>query len=157
MKIKTKLYLSILIIAALLIPTAIAYAASPQSASHFRLRADAGWVDSGIDLEAGQQTTITAHGRAITARINIYDSSSSSGPDGQVNICPNYEGAPPCAMDFAPYGALVGKIGMNGEPFYIGSSLTFTPTESGDLYLAVNDLLPFYEDNYGNYMVFFNK
>jgi len=157
MKIKTKLCLSILIIAALLIPTSMAYATSPQSASHFRLQANAGWVDSGVDVEANQQLTITAYGRAITAPINVYDSSTVSGPEGQINICPNYEGAPSCAMENAPYGALVGKIGVDGDPFYIGSYLIFTPTETGDLYLAVNDLLPYYADNYGNYTIFFKK
>jgi hypothetical protein len=59
-------------------------------------------------------------------------------------------------MEYAPYGALVGKIGANGTPFLIGSSLTYTPGSSDELYLAVNDLLPYYADNYGNYMVFFS-
>jgi hypothetical protein len=60
-------------------------------------------------------------------------------------------------MDGAPYGALVGKIGEDGEPFLIGSNYTFTATTSGDLYLAVNDLLPYYDDNSGNYMVFIDQ
>jgi hypothetical protein len=52
---------------------------------------------------------------------------------------------------------LVGKIGEDGEPFLIGSNYTFTATTSGDLYLAVNDLLPYYDDNSGNYMVFIDQ
>lgn len=156
MKIKARFYVSVILIAALFVPTLIAVAAPSQGSDHFRLRADAGWVDSGFFVEAGQELTLTAHGQAITAPINVFDSGSVSGPDGQLAICPNYEGSPECAMNNAPFGALVGKIGADGTPFYIGSNLTFVADSSGNLYLAVNDLLPFYDDNHGNYMVFFN-
>lgn len=156
MKTKSRFYLSVLLIIALIVPTWIVYAAPSSDDSHFRLPANAGWVDSGFALQAGQQLTITAFGQAITAPINVFGPGSVSGPDGQLSICPNFAGAPACAMDHAPYGALVGKIGANGTPFLIGSSFTFSPGSSGDLYLAVNDLLPYYADNYGNYMVFFN-
>lgn len=153
----TRIYLSALLIAAFLTPTSIVYAAQTQEATHFRLSADSGWVDSGFFVEAGQELTISAHGQVLTARINIFGPGSVSGPNGQDAVCPNYEGAPPCAMENAPYGALVGKIGEDGEPFLIGSHYTFTAMTSDYLYLAVNDLLPYYEDNHGNYMVFFNQ
>jgi hypothetical protein len=156
MKTKSRFCLSILLMAAIFVSTRIAFAAPSTAAVNFRLQADAGWVDSGFVLESGQQVTITAYGQAITAPINFFGPASVSGPDGQSHICPNYDGAPPCAMDDAPYGALVGKIGSDGTPFLIGSSSTFTADSSGSLYLAVNDLLPYYADNYGNYMVFFN-
>jgi hypothetical protein len=156
MKTKSRFFLSILLITALFVTTRVAFAASSSGAVNFRLPAGAGWVDSGFVLEAGQQVTITAYGQAITAPINVFGPASVSGPDGQSHICPNYDGAPPCAMDYAPYGALVGKIGSDGTPFLIGSNSTFTAGSSGSLYLAVNDLLPYYADNYGNYMIFFN-
>lgn len=153
---KSRLWFSILLISVLILPATLVSAA-PASVDHFRLAAGAGWVDSGFSVETGQELTVTAYGQVVTARINVFDSGSVSGPDGQVSICPNYDGAPPCAMDFAPYGALVGKIGADGTPFLIGSNYTYTADSSGDLYLAVNDLLIYYGDNYGNYMVFFNK
>lgn len=58
-------------------------------------------------------------------------------------------------MNHAPYGALVGRIGLEGEPFIIGSNFTFTPTESGDLYLTDNDNLDFYSDNNGHFYIIF--
>lgn len=137
-----------------------AFAAQPVQAAtqtHFRLEANAGWVDSGFFAVAGQQLAITAFGQAITARVNIFGPGTVMGPDGSLAICPNYEGAPACAMDGAPYGALVGKIGADGTPFLIGSNYSFIADTSGDLYLAVNDLLPYYSDNYGNYMVSFSS
>jgi hypothetical protein len=156
MIIKSRFYLSILLITYLLVPTLIVSAAPASDFGHFRLPADAGWVDSGVTLQAGEQITLTAYGQAITAPINVFSAGTVSGPDGQWSICPNYVNAPACALDNAPYGALVGKIGINGTPFLIGSNYTFTPVSSDELYLAVNDLLPYYTDNYGNYMVFFN-
>jgi len=155
-KMKTRIYFSILLIAALLAPASIAVAAPSADSTHFRLEANAGWIDSGYFVEAGGQLRITAYGQAVTAPINVFGSGSVSGPDGQGNICPNYDGAPPCAMENAPYGALVGKIGADGTPFLIGSNFTLTADTAGDFYLAVNDLLPYYSDNYGNYIVFFN-
>jgi hypothetical protein len=156
---KTRISLSLLLIAALFIPTVIALAAPSQGITNFRLPANAAWVNSGFSVQAGQQVTITAYGEAITAPINVFGHGSVSDPDGQVwNLgCGQYDGAPPpCAMNDAPYGALVGKIGPSGEPFLIGDSSSFTSSTSGDLYLAVNDNLVFYSDNYGNFMVFFN-
>src|SRR5512147_2628449 len=105
MKIRTSMFVSVLFIAALFMPTSVAFATPLQNADHFRLPADAEWADSGFFVEAGQQLTITAYGQAVTARINIFGAGSVSGPDGQVAICPNFDDPPPCAMENTPYGA----------------------------------------------------
>jgi hypothetical protein len=123
----------------------------------FILQADAGWVDSGFAVTADEPVSVTASGNSLTADLLQYPG-AISGPDGQDwNLgCGQYEGAPPpCAMNDAPYGALVGRIGEDGEPFLIGSDLTFTPATSGDLYLAVNDNIGYYDDNSGSYRIFF--
>jgi hypothetical protein len=144
-----------MVVAGALLASSLLTGTARAMTTHFLLRADAAWADSGVNAVAGHRMTITAYGDVVTARINIFGPASHSSPNGQVYICPNFDGAPPCAMDGAPYGALVGKVGAEGVPFLIGSDFTFTPVTSGDLYLAVNDLLPYYDDNYGNYMVFF--
>lgn len=157
---KTRISLTILLIAALVVPTSVAFAAPPHAVANFRLPANAGWVNSGFSVQADQQVTFTAHGMSITAPIKDFGVGTVSDPDGQIwNLgCGQYDGAPPpCAMNDAPYGALVGKIGPSGEPFLIGDSSSYTSSTSGDLYLAVNDNLIYYSDNYGNYMVFFDK
>mgnify|MGYP001562262920 CR=1 FL=1 len=37
------------------------------------------------------------------------------------------------------FGCLIGKIGENGSPFYVGTNLTITSESNGDLYLGIND------------------
>jgi hypothetical protein len=36
-------------------------------------------------------------------------------------------------------GALIGRVGTNGEPFAIGSGVTIAMPESGQLFLGIND------------------
>jgi hypothetical protein len=118
---------------------------------HVRLPADAGWTAGGIVVSAGVPINITATGQAITAPLKDYPD-ARSGPDGQITNCWDS-----CALDGAPYGALIGRIGLHGEPFVIGSSLVLNPASGGMLYLAVNDNDIYYGDNHGNYIVFFGQ
>jgi hypothetical protein len=117
------------------------------------LQAYVEWADSGIYLNAGDTITIQAYGEATTADL-IVSPGSISGPDGQDGTCPGPGNMADCALNDAPYGALVGKIGEDGSPFLIGSHLTLEVEFSGDLYLAVNDNLGFYEDNEGEYLIY---
>jgi hypothetical protein len=124
-----------------------------------RVPADVEWVSTGIFVEEGQTIYLVTHGLVITGTPNIYKG-SKSGPDGQVwNLgCGQYEGAPPpCAMNDAPYGALVGRVGPFGEPFLIGGASSFVAPASGNLYLTVNDNLGFYSDNLSGFTVLFGK
>ncbi len=153
-----KLLLAVAITALMTIaPLGSSLAQPAHDPVHVLLPANAGWVDSGFAVEAGQPVAIWANGMTVTARINIWGTQSLSGPDGQIQDCPNFVGAPECAMDGAPFGALVGKIGPDGAPFLVGSGSSFTASAGGELYLAVNDYLIYYSDNYGNYMVFISN
>ncbi len=114
--------------------------------------ADAGWVETGVIVSTGQSVDIVSVGVALTANRSQYFG-SISGPAGQPYFCvPNPE---PCALNGAPFGALVGKVGTGGEPFLIGASSSINAPASGMLYLAVNDYLPYYSDNKGGYLVRF--
>jgi PKD repeat protein len=103
------------------------------------------WQGTGVNLTAGQAVTLTAGGgqtwinggQAWTAAGNVAD------PVPGVN-------AP---MPGAPRMALVGRIGPSGAPFLIGPSLQFTPTASGQLYLAPNDDWYMLWDNSGSLSV----
>lgn len=49
-----------------------------------------------------------------------------------------------------PFGAVVGKIGADGKPFFVGSDYSFNAGNK-HVYLAINDSI--YSDNTGNYIV----
>lgn len=125
------------------------------AATPIRVPANVEWVSTGIWLESGQTVYLSAQGLAITGPINQYFG-SRSGPAGQIwNLgCGQYEGAPPpCALNDAPYGALVGRVGPDGQPFLIGDASAFISPASGNLYMAVNDNLSFYNDNLSGFTV----
>ncbi len=112
--------------------------------------ADAGWVETGVTVSADQSVNIVSVGVALTANRSQFFG-AISGPAGQPYPCE----PDPCALNGGPFGALVGKVGPEGEPFYIGASTGFTPQATGMLYLAVNDFLDYYNDNQGGYLVLF--
>jgi hypothetical protein len=120
------------------------------------VHADAGWTNTGIVVTAG--TSVTADGQAITiSPVNPIVGRPSqweghSGPDGQPFTCSSFtdaNGAHPCLLDGAPYGALVGMVG--DQVFVIGSQGTVAA--AGVLYLGVNDNQGFFFDNRGGYAV----
>jgi hypothetical protein len=146
--------------AVLAIIVSVTVAAVPRvqaATSPVRVPADAEWVNSGILVEADQTIYLETQGVAITAPLRSYRG-AISGPDGQWwnEDCGDYVGAPPpCAMDYAPYGALVGRVDPDGSPFLIGGESSFTPPASGTLYLAVNDNENYYMDNLAGFTVLF--
>lgn len=153
MRTHTRLFIAIFIVLVILGTAAI----TPTTAKpmpHFMVPGEAGWFDTGLVFTAGDSVSITAHGQAMTGALVDYPDAHSD-PDGQVHICSIYNNPfTDCAMEGAPYGALVGKFGAGGTPFLVGSSYSGIAGESGELFLAVNDNLPYYEDNFGGFIVF---
>jgi hypothetical protein len=128
--------------------------ASAAPGAHVRVPADAGWVASGVFFTTGDSFDLRANGMAITGPLSEYPG-ARSGPDGQTTLCLVAE-VPftPCALEGAPYGALVGKIGVGGTPFLIGSGGSFVAGNSGELFLSVNDNQTFFGDNRGGFNAF---
>ncbi len=98
-------------------------------------RAMTNWLDTGLKLERGAEVMITARGQ-IT--MSPWGGGYISTPDGAMGIGWY-------SQNQIPFGALVGRIGDNGETFMIGKSSRFKAERSGKLYLgfAMNQ-------NYGN-------
>ncbi len=106
-------------------------------------------TDSGIDVRAGDQITITATGTIVAGRRIgevTADGGRSTGFGSVVNARP---------VPTAGVGALIGYIrGVTGQPgtaFLIGSNQTITAAMDGRLFLAVND--DNYSDNSGSFTV----
>ena len=103
------------------------------------------WINTGVYIQTGQSLLIQASGKATTW---IGNSVGDSYPDG--NSWPCDESS--CVLSGERYGALIGKI-ENGSPFLVGANYQSAVSQSGYLYLMMNDVSTSYSDNSGNYTV----
>lgn len=114
------------------------------------------WNFTGLTVKTGQKISVNTVGYACTSV--EYGFGSTSDPGGQTDRlgCGLFEGAPPpCALNYAPYGMLIGKVvnSKGSQTFAIGNANKITIPVDGHLYLSVNDNLGFYDDNAGHYLV----
>ncbi len=144
---RTKLLLAILILDTV---TAVAQAPSQQSAPEstaksyeFDIDAAKQWVDTKVDLRAGEKIHLTATG-TITYPANESSKSKarSFGPDGLTrsfaDLIHEY------AVPDAGHGALIGRLGSvdaGGQPFLIGGSFDFEAPVANRLFLGINQSL----------------
>jgi hypothetical protein len=103
------------------------------------------WNDTGISIAAGDDLTISSSGTFNWGQ-NCTSNCTAS---------PNGEPWSNCKNDTLTFSApglscwsLVGKIGENGAPFEVGTSITIEGPASGELYLGIND--NYYQDNSGS-------
>jgi len=96
-----------------------------------RVDATQQWVDTGIDVKAGDRVVFQASGQVSFAR----GAGQTASPDGNGS----YRGGANYPEPTVPVGALIGRIG-NNKPFGIGTQSQALPMPaSGRLYLGVND------------------
>jgi hypothetical protein len=106
------------------------------------VRSDVRWVDTGINVRAGDPLRFEATGTALWAP------ERSTGPAGR----PKPGSDPVLPMPDGPAGALIGRIGTDGDVFLIGDEQgLFRARTSGRLYLTLND--DYLDDNSGSYRV----
>lgn len=99
------------------------------------VRADGGWVDTGIDVAAGEPLTIRSAGKW----------SNAPGPD--MTGADGWGPYPGTEVADANIGALIGRIG--DMKFQVGGYRQLRPQKSGRLWLAINDLSGSSADNQG--------
>ena len=107
------------------------------------------WHDTGLEIKKGSVLEVAAVGRACLDKVRP---TVCSGPSGLSYTCnetiprPSYLNEPKC-------GALVGRIGIDGTPFTVGSRLEPEIQNSGGiLYLGYQDLD--YASNSGKYFAY---
>jgi hypothetical protein len=111
------------------------------------------WTDTGLDLAPGASVSITASGT-----IKISKPNTPKTPAGDPN-CIGFDGKKkdPAAEYWLTPGltcwSLVGRIGEDGAPFQVGTSLSFTVETGGRFYLGVNDEKGKFQDNSGSWSV----
>jgi hypothetical protein len=90
------------------------------------------WIDSGVDLRAGDSLQFTS-----TGTLNLA-SNKTTGPDGAARGFRDLIKSYP--VNEAGQGALIGRIGSSDAavPFLIGASRQFQALRAGRLFLSVN-------------------
>jgi hypothetical protein len=111
------------------------------------------WTDTGLDLAVGSSVSITASG---TIKIAPEDPGKTPAGDSSC-IGPTGRKIDPTSETWLTPGltcwSLVGRIGEDGVPFEIGTSLSFPVETAGRLYLGVNDEIGRFGNNSGSWMV----
>lgn len=121
---------------------AVAQPADGQVNTKALVAANAGWVDTGIDVRSGDRLTLGAAGEWT----NGGDSPRYTGPTGFGNYhIPNTE------VPDAPLAAVVGRIGH--ASFLVGKGVVAPAPASGRLFLGMNDVPGTYADNRGDMQV----
>lgn len=106
-----------------------------------RVYAYRGWQSMGIFLHPGEAVTIVARGRWLYSPEVGYH-----GPEGASSSrypAPSYYPWP-----YGIGGCLIGRIGENGPPFYVGRKATIHADALGLLYLRINDDIVTDNDGY---------
>lgn len=100
------------------------------------------WTDTGVDVRPGQEVFFAASGEVR------WGPGRRDGAAGERNS-PFNQGRP---MPDRNAAALIGRIGENGDPFFVGDSTQGIRVRgAGRLYLGIND--DFLEDNSGSLRV----
>ncbi len=100
------------------------------------------WTDTGVEVRRGQEIFFTATGEVR------WGPGRRDGAAGERNS-PSNPGRP---MPERNAAALIGKIGENGDPFFIGASTQgIRVRDGGRLFLGIND--DFLDDNSGSLRV----
>jgi hypothetical protein len=133
------------------------------------VRADAGCVRTGVSVRRGQQITVSAIGTATYGQEGApVNAAPVTTPEGQrflthipAGVIPNdrpIEGLFPIgpkidtnALLPGPVGALVGRVGAQGKPFYLGAQRALRMPAKGMLFLCYNDVPGTLDDNTGGY------
>jgi len=106
---------------------------------------DRDWKNSGVHIQAGQIINIKANGTIHVSRPKKHKENlnTSFSPSGTFHFM-NEEIAKPFPLPAAGAGptpcyALIGRVGRQGKPFYIGNRCSIVTSQTGDIWLGIND------------------
>jgi hypothetical protein len=102
---------------------------SHEALTRPRIFAYRDWQSVGMQVQTGDVLQIRAQGSWM------YTPGEYHGPEGHAHYrAPSFYPLPD-----APGGALIGRVGENGELFYVGQRVTWVARRSGLLYLRIDD------------------
>ena len=108
---------------------AVAEAQSQIPAGGIRVPAASSWVATGITVRKGDVVTFDTSGE-VRLSDNADDRAKAAGSSRIARLAP---------LPSANAGALIGRVGGNGQAFGIGDQTSVPMPSAGMLYLAVND------------------
>ena len=95
-----------------------------------RVYAYRGWQSTGVQLSKGDWYTVRAEGTWMYSPF-----AGPNGPEGHRRYrAPNFYPLPNVGG-----GALIGRVGEDGKPFYVGKSASGRAERNGLLYLRIDD------------------
>ena len=135
MKIRRLLLLMGLALAALIAFAAVTVSADwgPQvhgASKEHHIYAYRGWQSIGVQLQEGDWYAIRAKGEWLYSPY-----AGPNGPEGH----PRYSAPAFYPLPRAPGGALIGRVGDSGAPFYVGARASGRADQRGLLYLRIDD------------------
>lgn len=105
------------------------------------------WTDTGIYVKKGFKYKIVANGRWVGCGNGRKNDANGCGQ----NPCSRWNNS--VSMPSAECLSLVGKVGSNGAPFFVGTERIFRAERNGRLYLGPNDSVDGLFDNHGSLIV----
>jgi hypothetical protein len=128
---------------------------SPASVTSYQIDLDAAkqWVDTKIDLRAGEKLRLTATGAITYPADKKHPDGRTFGPDGLPrgfgDLIREY------AVSNAGHGSLIARLGDDdvAQPFAVGASTEYEAPVAGRLFLGINQSLRDAEGSKGNFQV----
>jgi arylsulfatase A-like enzyme len=125
-------------------PLEVQPAPAPPIAADVAIAGNQAWGDTGVDVTGQEPLTIRAEGTISVGRSAKakYDDPTQVGPEGTFlyddRILKRDFPLASAGSGPAPCFCLIGRIG-DSEPFFIGRGRSWKPTQTGRLYLGIND------------------
>ena len=105
--------------------------------------ANQNWVNTHAQVVAGKTLTVVSDGTIQITRPGRTNLVSILGPEGTFHFLDEesqlWFPLPAAGAGPAPAYALIGRLGENGRPFYVGRNHSILAAESGELWLGIND------------------
>jgi hypothetical protein len=136
-------------------PSPAALQTNSANVTSYQIDVDAArqWIDTKIDLRAGEKLRLTAAGTITYPADKKHPDGRSFGPEGLArgfeDLIHEY------AVSNAGHGSLIGRLGDDNvaQPFAIGASADYDAPVAGRLFLAINQSLRDAEGAKGNFQV----
>jgi LssY-like putative type I secretion system component LssY len=128
-------------------PAAAVSPAPTQKSYSIEISGSKGWMDTNIDLRAGEKLQITAEGTITYAKGNHFDPAGL--PRGFADLIHQY------AVPNGGHGELIGRLGSGAaaEAFEVGTSTTYIAPVAGRLFLGINQSMKDAEGASGSFQV----